>query len=225
MKRKDFLAGLLTPAGLGVSLLPLAGLMSPSPSKAAPTSGPAQGPRAGYFPDALLRTHDGRTVRFYEDLLRGDKTVLINMMYAHCTGKCPLTTGNLLEVQELLGERLGRDIHMYSITLDPEQDTAQVLREYAEARGTKPGWTYLTGAPTDIERLRRKLGFVDPDPQRDKERSNHAGVVVYGNEALDRWAACPGLSKPQDIINLIDWMKQAKLPQYQGINRPRKIGP
>ncbi len=171
-----------------------------------------------------MRTHDGRTVRFYDDLLRGDKTVLINMMYAHCAGKCPLTTENLVKVQELLGERLGRDIHMFSITLDPEQDTPEVLREYAEAHGTKPGWTYLTGEPKDIERLRRKLGFVDPDPQRDKDRSNHAGVVVYGNEAIDRWAACPGLSGPQDIVNVIDWMKQAKLPQYQGINRPRKIG-
>jgi protein SCO1/2 len=69
-----------------------------------------------------LRTHDGRTVRFYDDLLK-DRTVTLNLMYTECCDICPGMTQNLAEVQKLLGDRVGRDIFMYSITLQPEHDT------------------------------------------------------------------------------------------------------
>jgi protein SCO1/2 len=64
---------------------------------------------------------------------------------------------------------------------------------------------------------------VDPDPTRDADRSNHAGVIVYGNEAIDRWAACPAKAKPENIIDLIDWMNRSRPPLYHGLNRPRKF--
>src|SRR3989449_3130277 len=83
---------------------------------------PRPGPRAGYFPNVLLRTHENKTVRFYDDLVKG-KIVLINFMYAKCEGLCPRQTANLVQVQQALGKHVGRDIFMYSITLKPEQDS------------------------------------------------------------------------------------------------------
>lgn len=112
----------------------------------------------GYFPNVLLKTHDNRMVRFYDDLVTG-KTVLINFMFATCQGICPLSTANLAKVQRDLGEHVGRDIFLYSITLEPEKDTPEVLKSYAEAMGAKPGWVFLTGRRADIELLRRKLGL------------------------------------------------------------------
>src|SRR5438128_5940108 len=107
----------------------------------------AAGPRAGYFPNAIFQTHDGRKVRFYDDLIKG-KRVVINVFLIECTdGTCPLTTANLVRVQQALGSRVGRDIFMYSITLAPEHDTPPVLRAYAEQFDIKPGWTFLTGQP------------------------------------------------------------------------------
>ena len=94
----------------------------------------AAGPRAGYFPDVVLRTHENKTVRFYDDLIRG-KIVLINFMYATCKGLCPRQTANLVQVQKALENRIGRDIFMYSLTLKPEQHTPEVLREYAPGHG------------------------------------------------------------------------------------------
>jgi protein SCO1/2 len=182
-----------------------------------------KGLRAGYFPNVPMRTHEDKKIRFYDDVIHGDKTVVINFMYTVCTGKCPGTTGNLVELQELLGDRVGRDVFMWSITLDPENDTPKALREYAELFGVKPGWQFLTGEKNDIESLRQKLGFVDPDPTRDADRANHAGVIVYGNEAIDRWAACPAKAKPENIIDLIDWMNRSRPPLYHGLNRPRKF--
>jgi protein SCO1 len=159
--------------------------------------------RAEAFPNVVLTTHQGKTVRFYDDLIKG-KTVLINFMYGRCRGRCPTTTANLARVQAALGDRVGRDVFMYSITLKPEEDKPEDLRRYAEAHDVKPGWLFLTGKPGDIELLRRKLGFVDSDPLIDADRSNHIGIIRYGNEPYKRWAACPALSSPAQIVRSID---------------------
>jgi protein SCO1/2 len=160
---------------------------------------------ADYFPNITLTTHEGRKVRFYDDMLKG-KTVVINFMYTHCAGSCPRTTANLVNVQRALGTRVGRELFMYSITLKPEEDTPEQLRQYAAAHGVQPGWLFLTGKPADIERLRRKLGFVDPDPVVDADRSSHIGLVRYGNEPRGRWAGCPALSNPAQIVRSIEWL-------------------
>src|SRR5260370_35912991 len=90
------------------------------------------GPRAAYFPKVTLQTQDGKEVDFYEDLIKG-KIVLINFMYTRCDGKlCGEGMKNLVKVQKALGDRLGREVFMYSITLDPEHDTPAVLKDYAK---------------------------------------------------------------------------------------------
>jgi len=168
--------------------------------------------RARHFPNLLLTTHEGQKVRFYDDLLK-DKIVVINFMYVKCERVCPGITANLVKLQKLLGSRLGRDIFMYSFTLKPEQDSPEVLRKYAEAYHAKEGWTFLTGTTEDMELLRRKLGFTDPDPRRDADKSNHIGNIRYGNEPLQLWGSCPGLSKASWIaesISWVDWPKAAK---------------
>src|SRR5262245_42219581 len=75
--------------------------------------------RQHHFPAELeVVTHEGRRVRFYEDLV-ADKKVVINFMYAHCKGICLPVTRNLVRVQELLAPRVGQDIFFYSISLEP----------------------------------------------------------------------------------------------------------
>jgi protein SCO1/2 len=166
-----------------------------------------------YFPNIPLVTHDGREVRFYDDLVK-DKIVTINMMYARCDGICMPTTMNLVKAQKLMreqfGARLGRDIHMYSITLRPKQDSPEVLKKYALSHGVGPGWTFLTGTPDDIEKLRQSLGFVDLDPEVDKLGLSHTGTLRYGNEPRTLWAACPGLSKPTAIAEALTWVDWPK---------------
>jgi protein SCO1/2 len=168
--------------------------------------------RERHFPNVLLTTHEGRKVRFYDDLIK-DKIVVINFMYVKCDGVCTGITANLARLQKLLGRRLGRDIFMYSFTLKPEEDSPEVLSKYAKAYRAKKGWTFLTGTPEDMELLRRKLGFTDPDPKLDTDKSNHIGNVRYGNEALQLWGSCPGLSKASwmaESISWVDWPKSGK---------------
>ena len=162
-----------------------------------------------HFPNVELTTHEGKKVRFYDDLVK-DKIVVINFFYADCVGICPGITANLKRVQELLGDRVGRDIFMYSITLRPEKDKTAALDHYVKMHKIKPGWTFLTGKPDEIEMLRRKLGFSDTNPELDKDRNNHIGMVRYGNEPRQWWAMCPGRAKPKWIVESIGWMDGPK---------------
>ena len=159
------------------------------------------------FPNVTLTTHEGKKVKFYDDLLK-DKIVVINFMYVKCEGTCPGTTANLVKVQKLLGDRVGKDIFMYSITLKPEEDTPEKLAAYARAYKVGPGWQFLTGDPKDVELLRQKLGFIDRDPVRDANKLNHVAMLRWGNEPHTLWAGCPASLAPGKIvkeIGLVDW--------------------
>ena len=114
---------------------------------------------------------------------------------------------NLVQVQKALGDRLGRKVFMYSITLDPEHDTPAVLKDYAKSYGVKPGWTFLTGKAKDIENLRRKLGLFNSDPKVDADRTQHTGMIRIGNEAFNKWSMTSVLCKPERIMEMIERMK------------------
>lgn len=174
--------------------------------------------RQRYFPDLVLTSHEGKKVKFYEDLVK-DKIVVFNMFYAKCEGICSPVTRNLVRVQNLLGNRMGKDIFFYSFSLKPKEDTVPALAHYAEMHKVKPGWLFLTGSPDDMELVRRKLGFVDPDPEVDKDTSNHIGVLKYGNEPLQRWGGCPGMQAPDAIaeaISWVDWPKDSATTKANG---------
>jgi protein SCO1 len=170
-----------------------------------PRAGQAQepAPRAHTaVPNVELVTHEGKRVRFYDDLVKG-KVVLINFMFTNCEAYCPLTTANLVQVQAALGDRVGRDIFLYSITLDPDNDTPEALTRYRREFKAGAGWTFLTGKQDTIEHLRRALGVYDLDPVIDADKAKHSGVLVYGNAATDRWAAMPSLANPEFLARRV----------------------
>jgi protein SCO1 len=192
-----------------VSIAPFLGIRSMHGSPASPANGHSaltgrDRIRINHLPNIALTTHTGRQVRFYDDLVK-DRKVIVNFMYAECDGICVPVTRNLVKVKRLLGDRVGRDIFMYSITLRPTEDTVDDLRMYAEHHGVGEGWLFLTGSPGDVDRLRRSLGFAYPDPVEDADVSNHIGMVRYGVEPLTRWAACPGMANPEHIARSILW--------------------
>jgi len=174
-----------------------------------------------YFSNAVLTTHEGKRVRFYDDLIRG-KVVLINMMYAQCDGICPTMTDNLVRVQQLLGPRVGRDVFMYSITLQPEQDKPEDLKIYAAVHGVKPGWLFLTGQPADLRFIRYRLGFYDPDPIIDGDKATHTGAVRIGNDAYERWAMAPALTGPEHILATINHVDRTAVYTAPGRINPSR---
>jgi protein SCO1/2 len=166
-----------------------------APSRSRPPRSPAD---PGYFPNVVLSTHHGRRVRFYDDLIKG-KVVAVSFMFTSCSIFCPRATDNLLKVQARLGSRLGRDVFMLSITVDPEKDTPEVLKQYVAAHQVKPGWEFLTGERRDIDLIRRRLGVFDNDP----DKSQHTGLLTYGNETTRRWSAMPVIAEPGVITRAL----------------------
>jgi protein SCO1/2 len=192
------------------ALLPAAGALTacstaPAATKFAPPLPGREVMRRRYFPNVELITHEGKKVRFYDDLLK-DKIVVLSLMYASCEGVCPVITANLMKARKLLPEAARAQVHFYSLTIKPEEDTPRKLREYAEMHGTGPGWLFLTGSPEDVELLRHKLGYVDIDPEVDRDKSRHSGMVRFGNEPLAQWATCQGEAKPEWMAREISFV-------------------
>jgi protein SCO1/2 len=136
------------------------------------------------FPNVELITQDGKKVRFYDDLIKG-KVVAIELMYTTCKYNCPLETARLVQLQKLLGDRMGKDVFFYSITIEPEIDTPKVLKAYTEKYHIGPGWTFLTGKEADIKLISKKLGLDSLPNVNDPD--GHTPHLLIGNDATGLW--------------------------------------
>jgi protein SCO1/2 len=180
---------------------------------------PRNGPYAGYFPNVVVVTHEGRRALFYNDLLRG-KTVLVNCMSVANESVYPVTA-NLARAQRLLGERAGREVFLYSITVDPEHDTPRALAEFADRHGVGPGWLFLTGTPDIVGLLRARL-FADAGAHaHGPKRDCSMGLVRYGNEAVGLWGSVPSKTDPEWIVRRLSWVS----PRAHASGVPMRRGP
>src|SRR5215475_11444440 len=205
VSRREFLS-LTTAAPLAAGVLSATAVAGET-GKFAPVTQEAARKRIQeqHLPNLPLITHEGKRVMFYQDLVK-DKVVTFNFFFSKCDEICPMVTANLAKVQKLLGDQLGRDIHMYSFTLKPEEDTVAVIADYRNKFGAMPGWSFFTAKPDDMEKLRRAIGFTYPDPAIDKDKTQHIGNVRYGNEPLMYWSACPGMAHPKYMAETLEWM-------------------
>lgn len=171
---------------------------------------------ASYFPNIPLTTHEGKSVRFFDDLIK-DKVVVINFIYTTCPDSCPLETARLVELQRILGKRVGDDVFMYSITIDPEQDTPEVLKEYAKNFRVGPGWLFLTGKEDDIILLRKKLGLYIQEIQDGS--NDHNLSLMIGNQATGQWMKRSPFENPYFLAKQVgSWLHNWKQPDPDKLN-------
>jgi len=142
-----------------------------------------------HLPNVSLVTHDGRRVRFYDDLVK-DKKVVLTFVSSRAPRESEKVTRSLATLQDLFGNRLARDMFLYSIARTPEHETPSSLNRWAVWSGAGPGWKFVTGAPADVERLRHGLGFGSDDPAEDADPAYSVGIVRYGTEREMRWGHC-----------------------------------
>ena len=174
---------------------PHAGHHHPSPAPAPQAAEPS--PAQSYFGDVRLTNQDGREMRLYSDLIK-DKVVVIDVMFTSCTGVCPVMSSTFAKIQSRLGDRLGKDVHLISISVDPVNDTPAKLKEYAGRFGAKPGWYFLTGPKENVDAALRKLG------QYVENREAHQNLFLIGNDRTGLWKKAFGLAKPEEIFPVVD---------------------
>ena len=167
--------------------------MHPAPPAAEAGPSPAQ----KYFGDVPLTNQDGREMRLYSDLIK-DKIVVIDVMFTSCTGACPIMSSTFARIQDRIGDRLGKDVHLISISVDPVNDTPAKLKEYAGRFSAKPGWYFLTGPKENVDEALRKLG------QYVENREAHQNLFLIGNDRTGLWKKAFGLAKPDEIFPIVD---------------------
>ena len=154
-------------------------------------------PAEKYFSDVELIDQDGRKVRFYSDVLK-NKVVIINTFFTTCTGICPPMNRNFEKIQEALGDRLGKEAFLVSISVDPETDTPTRLKEYGRRFHARPGWIFLTGKKENVDWALYKLG------QYVEAKDSHNSIFIIGNEPKGLWKKAMGLAKADEIIKIVE---------------------
>ena len=162
-------------------------------SNTAESSSPAQ----KYFTDVELINQDGKKVHFYSDVLKG-KTVIVNAFFTSCTSVCPPMNRNMEKIQEALGDRVGRDVFLVSMTVDPETDTPARMKEYAKKFHAGPGWLFLTGKKENLDWALYKLG------QYVENKDDHQTVLIIGNEPTGLWKKAFGMANVAELVQVVE---------------------
>jgi len=156
-----------------------------------------ESPAQKYFTDVELLNQDGKKVRFYSDVLKG-KTVVVNAFFTTCTSVCPPMNRNMEKIQEVLGDRIGRDVFLVSMTVDPETDTPARIKDYAQKFHAGPGWIFLTGKKENLDWALYKLG------QYVEQKDDHKTIFIIGNEPTGLWKKAFGMANVAELVQVVE---------------------
>ena len=140
-------------------------------------------------PEFALQDADGRPLALAD--LRG-KVVVLHFIYAACPDVCPLHATLIAEIQSMTNQTpMKEQVQFVTITTDPQNDTADVLRSYGEPRGLDPAnWVFLTTDEGQPEDTTRKLAeaFSHKFAKQADGYQIH-GIVTHLIDKEGRWRA------------------------------------
>jgi hypothetical protein len=165
------------------------------------------------FPAAEVYSHLGEKLRFYDDLIL-NKVVMVNFMSIKAEEEFPITKF-IASVADELGDKLGRDVFINSITTDPENDTPKALLAFAKKHGMRDGWRFLTTTDAETVALTTRLYRHPPHNLSGKPRT--VDIVFYGNGGAGVWGTFPTGIQPSDAAGRLTWVmpreRRAELKQ------------
>jgi protein SCO1/2 len=158
-----------------------------------------------YLAKLSLVDHNGRRVDLYDDLIR-NHTVVLNSFFASCTGSCPVMAKTFLHLQNKLGDRVGDDVILISITVDPENDTPEKLKAYAQRIGAKKGWYFLTGSRAEVDLALSKIG------QYAENREAHKNIIIAGNDRTGLWKKALAIAPSDEVWKVVASVVDDRVP-------------
>ena len=153
--------------------------------------------------DAPLLDASGKRVRLPQDVI-GNRIAVVNFVYTTCTTVCPVSSATFQQLQQKLGPRLGRDVVLVSITVDPLRDTPQRMKEYAGRYQAREGWVWLTGAKPDVDGVLKGFGAYTPNFE------DHPAMVLVGDARGGSWTRFFGFPSVDELMARIDTMHVAR---------------
>ena len=156
------------------------------------------------LPDAVLITQDGVEVSLQRDVV-GDRIVVMDFVYTTCTTVCPVLSAIFSQVQNQLGDRLGAEVVMVSMSVDPNRDTPARLKKYAERLGAGDNWLWLTGRQQTVTEVLEELGAYTPN------FADHPSMVLVGDGRSGQWARFIGFPAADQIIKKVDEFSVARM--------------
>ena len=188
----------------GVAVLMLAATQGSAQSCHTPASQAKRPETKMVIPDVAVFDQDGRPLHFYTDLIKG-KTVAINFIFTNCTTICPPLAATFARLQKEMGDRVGKDVHLISISVDPVTDTPERLKTWGAKFKAGPGWTFVTGEKQEMDKLLNALGAAVA------KREDHTPALIIGNDAKGVWTRTYGLAKISQIMNVLQNVIEGKV--------------
>lgn len=158
------------------------------------------------IPDVEVLDQDGNALHFYTDLIK-NKTVAINFIFTNCTTICPPLAATFARLQKEMGDKVGRDLHLISISVDPLTDTPERLKAWGAKFKAGPGWTFVTGEKQEMDKLLNALGAAV------SKREDHTPAMIIGNDSKGVWTRTYGLAKVSQITGVIQNVMAGKVEE------------
>ncbi len=158
------------------------------------------------IPDIPVLDQDGNTLHFYTDLIK-NKTVAINFIFTNCTTICPPLAATFARLQKEMGEKIGTDVHLISISVDPLTDTPERLKAWGAKFKAGPGWTFVTGEKQEMDKLLTALGAAV------SKREDHTPSMIIGNDSKSVWTRTYGLAKISQLMGVIQNVMAGKVDE------------
>ena len=153
-------------------------------------------------PDVQVVTQNGARLRFSSELIKG-RIAIVTGFFTSCTAMCPITQESLANVAKLLGPRVGKDVVIVSLSVDPETDTPARMKAWAEKFHLGPGWTLASGNKADVQTLLKSLGLAVDLPQR------HQSLLMVGGETSG-WVRISSWTPAEKLAKLVDSLADRK---------------
>lgn len=155
------------------------------------------------LPDTVLVTQNGESVRFASEIASG-RIVVIDFVYTSCTTVCPVLSAILGQVQRSLDERIGSEIMLVSISVDPVRDTPARLQAYAGKFRAGDGWVWLTGDKQAVDGVLKDLGAYTPNFE------DHPSMILVGDARSGEWSRFLGFPRAGQIVAKVDELTTAR---------------